>query len=446
MKAFLSRLFRLKSGESKLVLVLGFLLLSNSLARQISDVVAVSGFLSTVGPNRILLVWLVDMGLTIALAGLQSLFVDRFNRRDLMGGMCFAYALLLSILRLLFAFQVPSGINYTLLYLLAEQQLLFFPLVFWILANDILTLAQAKRLFPIIATGNFAGQILGLAIAAIFPSLANYFGFQVEELLLLNVVIYLSAYGILRIGLNDFRLRPRRRQSGNLLETFTEGGEFVREVSSFRYLTIAIIAINICLTIFEFRFLVVSNESFPDFYSYQQFYSLYRLGLIAVAWFVQAFLTSRILEFLSLKNSFFFLPLAQAIASIVTIVFPSAIGGIGGFSLSKIVQLTVDQSARKSIQSLVPLERRGRVSLFMDSYLFATGTIIGCIVTGGIVWAGIHWQISGYFYVYLAIAVLTSLFTLWSILQMRKYYDVSLLNWRLKRRQRGQSVIDKLKF
>ena len=446
MKAFFSRLFRLQPGESKLVLVLGFLLLSNSLARQISDVVAVSGFLSTVGANRILLVWLVDMGLTIALTGLQSLFVDRFNRRNLMGWMCFVYSLLLLVLRLMFAFNIPSGINYTLLYLLAEQQLLFFPLVFWILANDLLTLAQAKRLFPIIATGNFAGQILGLAIAAVFPTLVNLLGLQVEELLLLNVLIYLSAYAILQTGLSHLPLRPNRRKPENLLETLTEGWGFVREVLSFRYLTIAIIAINICLTIFEFRFLVVSNESFPDLYGYQRFYSLYRLGLIAAAWFVQAFLTSRILAFLSLKNSFFLLPFAQAIASIAMIVFPGAFGGIGGFSLSKITQLTVDESARKSIQSLVPLERRGRVSLFMDSYLFAAGTIIGCIVTGAIVWLGIRLQTSLYFYVYLAIAVATSFFTLWSILQMRKYYDVSLLNWRLKRRQRGQSVIDKLKF
>jgi AAA family ATP:ADP antiporter len=446
MKAFLSRLFRLQPGENKLVFVLGFLLLSNSLARQISDVVAVSGFLSTVGANRILLVWLVDMGLTIALTGLQSLFVDRFNRRSLMKWMCFIYGILLLILRLMFAFHVPSGINYTLLYLLAEQQLLFFPLVFWILANDLLTLAQAKRLFPIIATGNFAGQILGLAIAAIFPTLVQYLGLQVEELLLFNVLIYLSAYVILQTGLSYLPLRPNRRKPENLVATLTEGGGFVREVLSFRYLTFAIVAINICLTIFEFRFLVVSNESFPDLYGYQRFYSLYRLGLIVTAWFVQAFLTSRILEFFSLKNSFFFLPLAQAIASIGMILFPGAVGGIGGFSLSKITQLTVDESARKSIQSLVPLERRGRVSLFMDSYLFATGTIIGCIVTGTIVWLGIRWQTSFYFYVYLAIAVLTSLFTLWSILQMRKYYDVSLLNWRLKRRQRGQSVIDKLKF
>ncbi|MGK7929710.1 MAG: hypothetical protein AB4290_31450, partial [Spirulina sp.] len=359
MKAFLSRIFRLQPGESQLVFILGFLLFSNSLARQISDVVAVSGFLSTVGANRILLVWLVDMGLTIALTGVKSLFVDRFNRRSLMGGMCFVYGILLLILRLMFAFKVPRGINYTLLYLLAEQQLLFFPLVFWILANDLLTLAQAKRLFPIIATGNFAGQIIGLAIAAIFPTLVQNFGLQVEELLLFNVLIYLSAYAVLQVGLSYLPLRPNRRKPENLLETLTEGGGFVREVLSFRYLTIAIIAINICLTIFEFRFLVVSNNTFPDLYGYQRFYSLYRLGLIAAAWFVQAFLTSRVLEFLSLKNSFFLLPSAQFIASIGMIIFPGAFGGIGGFSLSKLTQLTVDESARKSIQSLVPLERRG---------------------------------------------------------------------------------------
>jgi AAA family ATP:ADP antiporter len=82
----------------------------------------------------------------------------------------------------------------------------------------------------------------------------------------------------------------------------------------------------------------------------------------------------------------------------------------------------------------------------MDTYLFATGSIIGCLVAGAIVLAGLRLNIANYFYIYLAFVVLAALFASWAIFKMREVYDSSLFNWRLKRRQRGASVLDKLEF
>jgi hypothetical protein len=444
MKALIARTLQIQPEETHLVLVLVLILFNNSLARQISDVVAVSGFLSTVGVNHILIVWAIDMVLTILVTAGQSLVVDRFKRVHLISAMSFAYAVLLIGLRLMFAFGVASGINYTVLYLLAEQQLLFFPLVFWILASDLLSMAQAKRLFPVIATGNFVGQIAGLGIAAIAPTLFALLNYPLESLLTFNGIIYLLTGIITLMALNQARVRQTTRRPENAVETLTEGWGFVKDVPAFKYLMLAIIAINITLTIFEFRFLVVSNAAFGDIQSYQRFYSLFRLGLITLAFLIQGFLTSRILKHINLKNCFFMLPGAQVIASMMMLISPGLVGGVGGFSLSKLTQVTLDESTRKSFQTLVPEERRGRVSLFMDCYLFATGTLIGCLIMGVIIIVGS--RVAGFptSYVYLSVALLTSLATIWVITQMRSVYDKSLLNWRLKRRQRNARILDKL--
>jgi AAA family ATP:ADP antiporter len=50
------------------------------------------------------------------------------------------------------------------------------------------------------------------------------------------------------------------------------------------------------------------------------------------------------------------------------------------------------------------------------------------------------------FVFYLAIALLAAGVAVWAILNMRRTYDSSLLNWRLKRRQRGASVLDNIEF
>ena len=434
----------MRKEETHIVITLWLLLLSNALACQVSDVVAISGFLSSVGVNKILLVWLVDMLLTILMTGLQSLVVDRFNRVNLMGWMSFSYVLMLVGLRLLFSIQAPPWLNYSLLYLLAEQQVLFFPLVFWILANDLFDMSQTKRLFPLIATGSFAGQILGLGLAAIAPALLSHLHLKPEELLSLNGLIYLATFLLIQTQLKGVKFRQTVQKTEPAIAALTEAWNFVREVPAFYYLTIAILAINVCLTIFEFRFLIVSNYIFNDADSYQHFYSLYRLGLTLAAVLIQAFLTRFLIRITGLKNAFFALPIAQLAASLAMIAAPGVIGGIGGFSLSKLTQFTVDESARKSLQALIPEERRGRVSMLMDSYLFAIGTIIGCLITSAIIFVGTQLNLSSYFYAYLLVALLASGWAIAAILKMRTVYEKSLFNWRLKRRQRGKSILDKL--
>ena len=99
-----------------------------------------------------LIVWIIDWLLIIAATAGQSLIIDRFNRARLLGWVCLVFAGAYILLRLLFFFDVPEWINYSLLYFLTDQQWLFFPVFFWVLANDIYDPAQAKRLFPLISS------------------------------------------------------------------------------------------------------------------------------------------------------------------------------------------------------------------------------------------------------------------------------------------------------
>jgi hypothetical protein len=116
--------------------------------------------------------------------------------------------------------------------------------------------------------------------------------------------------------------------------------------------------------------------------------------------------------------------------------------------LLRLPQYTVDESSHKAFQALVPEERRGRVSIFMDSYLYCIGVIIGCLFTGAIVLIGVLSGFENYFYLYLGLAVLASSIAIWAVYKMRGVYDISLFNWRLKRRQRRglTGVMDKLEF
>ncbi len=428
-------------------MILGFLLLGNSLARQVAGIVGLSGFLSTSGVNSMLLVMAIDYLIVLAVSAIQSLIVDRFDRKKLLAGICLVFMLVFICLRVLFLVHAPEWLSYAIMYLVAEQQLIFFPLIFWVLANDICNMAQSKRLFPIISSWSFVGKILGIGIAAASPALFAKIGLPLEEILTVNVLVYLFAFLLVVFGLKDQTIRKTAQAKETVRETMAEGWDFISNVPSFRYLILAILAMAVCDTIVEFRFLVISDGTFPGQGAYQQFYSLYRLGATLLSFLMQTFFTSRIISRLNLKNVFFILPTITLLGSVGMFFLPGLSMALTAMVSLKLVRETIDESSRKSFEALVPEERRGRVSTFMDSYLPAMGTVASCLVTGIIVLLGLGLgrDLSG---VYIAVAVAGAMGAIWSIVKMRACYDSSLLNWRLKRRQRGMSadLLDKLTF
>lgn len=440
MEAFIQRVFKIRQKELGLVLALGFLLFGNSLARQVSGIVAVSGFLNSSSVNSMLLVMLIDYTLILVVGGLQSLVVDRFNRVKLIGFISIGFALLFLIIRLLFALGAPPWLNYSLMYLIAEQQLILFPVVFWVLANDIFNFAQAQRLFPIIASWSFIGKLAGIGIAAASPRLFASLNLHSEEILLFNALIYVVGYFLIAVSLRNVSVRKTVQQTETVKETLTEGWDFVKGINSFRYLMIAIIALAVADTIIEFRFLVVTDAIFVGQGTYQYFYSMYRLAATLISFGVQTFLTGRFLNKMQVKNIFLFFPIVVLLGAGGALLSPTLWMVVSAMLSVKLIRETLDDSARKSIQSLVPEERRGRVSTFIDNYLPASGTILACLVTGAIVLIGIGLKTDLHL-AYMSVAFICGAVAFWAVLRMRKVYESSLLNWRLKRRQRVSDTL-----
>jgi MFS family permease len=217
-------------------------------------------------------------------------------------------------------------------------------------------------------------------------------------------------------------------------------------VPAFKYLTVAILLMTITDTVIEFRFLRVADIVFPSPDNYQQFYGLYRLGVVLAAFAIQMLLTSRIIDKLGLKNSFLVMPIALLAGAAIMLVSPGLGAATTAMVLMRLARDTVDDSALKAFNGLVPEERRGRVSMFIESYVVAAAVILGCLLAGVIVFIGIRFSFRSYHVAYLVLGGLASVAAIWAVFRMRSVYDSSMFNWRLKRRQRAASVLDKLDF
>ncbi|HET9911645.1 MAG TPA: hypothetical protein VFQ13_07140, partial [Anaerolineales bacterium] len=347
-KSKLFRLFRVYPEERGIFVILGLVFFCNSVATQIASVAAVSGFLKGEGVHQIPILWFIDMLVILLMAGLQSLIIDRFERTNLVRIMILGFAVIFVILRLMFYIHAPDWLGYGMMMIISELQWLFFPLVFWTLAQDIFTVAQAKRLFSPIASLGFVGRLVGLLIVSIAPGIFDKGGTAVEELLLLNVAVYVAAYFFIVLGLRKIEVRKVVEKHETMREVLVEGWEFVRNIPTFKYLTISIFAVNLSLTFIEFGFLAITNQAFIT--NYQTFYGLYRLGLTVVSFVLQSLVTSRLIEKVTLKNSFFIMPFALVGGSL-WMLFTGVVSAVGGMVLPKVAQFTAYDSARRSFQA-----------------------------------------------------------------------------------------------
>jgi MFS family permease len=439
----LKQWFPLRAGESRLVFSLGFILFANYAAMGITKVVSVSGFLAEVQDHYILLVWAIDMVLLILATGIQSLIVDRFDRIKLLGGVLLVFVILYAVLPLTFLSKsFPASISYTLIYLLNDQQWRFFPVVFWILVNDIYDPATGRRVMPIIANFAFLGTIIGLGIGAIDAKLE----FGPVKLLLLNASIFSLAYLIARTRLRSVKLPPPiGSQATSMKETLSEGWEFIKTVPAFSWSALGMLVAGSVMTILLYD--VLSDAKLDLGTGFQSFYAQYNLAIAFMSIFVQS-TSAKIIERISLKRSFLIQPFVMLGSMIANFFIPGYISSALSQGVSRVTYDTVDLSARKAFQAMVPNEKRGRVSMFIDSYLPSAGTIIGSLVTFVIIALGLRFGFAReqYSLIYLGVGVAVALVALFAAFRVRATYEQSMLSWQLKRRTRGASVLDKLDF
>ncbi|MHB8619395.1 MAG: hypothetical protein ACYDAG_07485 [Chloroflexota bacterium] len=406
---------------------------------------ALSGFLSKVGVHRLLIVWIIDDILVLGEAGIQTLIVDRFNRVALIRWVSLAFAFALVGDRLLFLVGAPNWLGYSLLYGISEQQFLFFPLVFWVLAEDGVGQSQQKRLFPLIGSMGFIGRLVGIALSGISPIVLHAIGADPADVLFAGAGLYMVAWLVLELRLRKLPLRKTVSRHHPPREVLTGGFDFIRRVPAFGYLTLAVLAVVACNLLLEFRFYVVSDAAFPSTAAYQEFFSLYRLGLALVGVLVETFVVSRLVTKIGMKNAFLILPTMALLGALFVAAIPGQMFSVlTGMVLLKLPQSTVDENVRKEYLTFVPEERRGRVSLLLDSYVYGIGDILGCLAAGAGVLLAIFFAEPRFAYLYLGLAVAAGALALWSIIRMRRVYDASLLNWRLKRRQRSSDLLDRL--
>jgi len=153
------------------------------------------------------------------------------------------------------------------------------------------------------------------------------------------------------------------------------------------------------------------------------------------------------MERLTLKRSFLIQPFVMLGAAIANFI-PGYMSSSISQGVARSTYDTVDLSSRKAFQAMVPNEKRGRVSMFIDSYLPSIGTLIGSLIAFGIITVGLKLGLprSQYSLVYVGVGLLVAVVAVFAAFRVRATYEQSMLSWQLKRRTRGASLLEKMDF
>jgi ATP/ADP translocase len=412
------------------------------------DVLATSDYVLNVGTDAVPVIWSAVTVTLVVVSAAYALIADRFPRQVVLRIVLAAFGLAFVVdWALLSGSLLPKTLLFNALYLLTNVQMIVLPLAFWPVASDQYNVANSTRLFPTIAMAGLIGKIVGNWLGGISVAWFSARGLSSNDALVIGGGMLLLAALCIPALVPDRRSAELKATAPKLdiRATLREGMDFVRDVPLFRYLAIVFFLNQLAITVLDYQYLVVGVERFPNASDFSVFFGGLRAVWNVVALAMQILIVRRLSERLGTKNIFFIVPgvLASGMACAAAVyAFISVV--IVRFA-ANVVATTFERPARKAVQGLVPEGKRGRVTTFIDSFLFAIAQLTACAILGvGIVLhrAGVFGS-TGVAVGNLVVGAISALLAVYFVTRLRATYDASMVNWRLARRKRG-SAIDSL--
>ena len=201
-----------------------------ALAGFLTDAVAASQVISTAGPKALLIIYPLG-GIGLIFAGvLQFKFVDAAARLKVLRIATFVYALVFIVGLVFLKASIIPIITIAVIWLLADQLNYLIPLLIWSLAGDEFNVAEGRKIFGWIVAWTYAGQVLGMLLAAVSAPILEHLGVELTAILIVDPIICIL------VGL----WLPRRMRSGHasqglvrketLKDSFSSARDFINGV------------------------------------------------------------------------------------------------------------------------------------------------------------------------------------------------------------------------
>ncbi len=332
---------------------------------------------------------------------------------------------------------VVPAVAIGVIWLLADQINFLLPLLIWSLASDEFNVAESRKIYPWIVTWAYAGQVLGLGMSAVSPWILSTLDVPLSWLLVLPpVLIGFVALWLPRVLRGSHAAKGSARPE-TTAAAVSSARDFIAGVPVWRHFLVASVLTFVAGLTLYLMFLVEAEGFFPaDAAQLQTIIGFAALAWFLVCWAIQTWGAERLQNRIGIPGVLLLLPLAVIVGGVVMAVgsvTASLAVLIVGVSFWVIPRYSIDENARRSALAFVPDERRARVSFVVDLLPIA----LGLIVSGPLALLGL---MTGSYWIVAVACVIIAILAVPPSLAVRRQWEDSLLNWRLRRRKQNRAL------
>ncbi len=289
----------------------------------------------------------------------------------------------------------------------------------WLIAGNVFTSREAKRLYGILGVGSVIGAAFGGTFAAWLVGLLG-----VGNLLFPCAAMVAIAYGIFRLLLRLPGVNLDQAKGADDEEAEFSLGEILSSVKTSRHLQVIVASITITYVVdvmVEYQFSAMAKEAYKNDPTGKQLTAFlgnfYGLWLNLVTFFLQLFLTSFVASRFGVGGTLQIMPITLFIASVATYLSPSVLSTAGARLAEAATRYSFNRTGMELLYLPLPSELRNRVKAFLDIVVDRLARGLG----GAILIVMSTWLKLGVADVAIAVLALTILWMFLSWLAQREY-------------------------
>ncbi|WP_159020938.1 Npt1/Npt2 family nucleotide transporter [Algibacter sp. L3A6] len=376
-KTALKKIFDIRDGELKIALLMqGYIFLIIATLLIIKPAVSAL-FISELGAENLPFAYLLVAVTAVISSYFYSKATERFPLNNIIKFTLIFSIISLAILGSLLHLNLIKGWVLYAFYTGVAIYAVLATSQFWVLANLVFNVREAKRLFGFIGAGAITGGIFGGYLTTILaPFIGN------ENLIFVAAVFLMLCFPLLNkiwkikvSVLNTFKQKKRISVSEE---------NPLKLILSSKHLTYlaAIIAVGVITArLVDYQFSYIAGERITDSDELTSFFGFWLSSFNVASLFLQLFLTRKIVGVWGVGFSLLLLPILIFLGGLLFFVFPELWVVILLKSSDASLKQSINKSAVELIALPLPFQLKKRTKSFIDVVVdsIATG-IAGCIL------------------------------------------------------------------
>ena len=365
------KVFDIRSGELTISLLMQLYIFLIISALLVVKPTVNALFLSELGADALAEAFVIIALAAIAGSLLYNKSLERFKLKSLIRYTLLVFTLIFMIMGVMIAVGYFNGILAYCFYTIVALFALLATSQFWVMANVVFNVREAKRLFGFIGAGGIAGGIVGGYLTSL---LAEHVGNGVllilASFMILGCIFVMNAIWRNRVDkLSSFKRKERATVSSE---------SSVKLIFNSKHLTAlaAVIGIGVLVAkLVDYQFSYISSRNIPDSQELASFFGFWFSTFNIVSLVIQLFITRHILSKSGVSTGLAALPIGIVFCCVVLLFVPELWIVIVLKGLDGSLKQSLHKSAVELLALPIPSDVKNKTKTFID-------VVVDSIATG----------------------------------------------------------------